>query len=94
MRWDMSVYKDFKFSDRQNIQFRLSGFNFLNHPISSFANYNLSTLDLTAGDPSGSAYGTPQTAISGMQILNASNFGFTAYKYGQRIVELGFKYNF
>jgi hypothetical protein len=94
LRWDMSVYKDFKINDRQNMQFRLSGFNFLNHPLSSFANYNLSSLSLIAGDPAGSSYATPQAAISGVKILNTSNFGYTAYKYGQRIVELGFKYNF
>jgi hypothetical protein len=91
---DLSVYKDFTINDRQNMQFRLSGFNFLNHPITSFNNTNLSALALSAGDCGTCTYTDPEQAEAGMQITNASTFGSTAFKNGQRIVELGFKYNF
>jgi hypothetical protein len=96
---DLSIYKDLKISDRQNLQLRASGFNFLNHPISSFNQNNLSALDLTYADPAcdtttgAGCYYTAQTAISGMTLENAG-FGYTPYKAGVRIVEFGVKYNF
>lgn len=92
--WNMSVYKDFKISDRQNMQFRLSGFNFLNHPISSFDSEDTSRpLSLYMQDPTTSKYTTFQEAIGGLA-PQVSNFGSTSWKAGERIVELGFKYNF
>jgi len=91
---DLSVYKDFKINDRQNMQFRVSGFNFLNHPITSFNNNSLGSLSLTAGDCSTCTYTTPSQALAGVQISNASSFGYTPFRNGVRIVELGFKYNF
>jgi hypothetical protein len=78
---------------------RASGFNFLNHPISSFNNNNLVALDLSFADPTCTAstgagcYYSEQAAISGMQLEN-SGFGSTPYKAGVRIVEFGVKYNF
>jgi hypothetical protein len=93
-KFDLSLYKDVKVNERQNMQFRLSGFNFLNHPITSFNNQNLNSLNLTAGDASGSSYTTMGQALAGIVISNASSFGSTSYKVGVRIVELGFKYNF
>jgi hypothetical protein len=94
-KWDMSIYKDFKISDRQNIQFRGSGFNFLNHPITSFSGLDPSNpLNLQVGDASTSHYTSLQDALNGAKIVNPTIFGGTLYKRGQRIVELGFKYNF
>jgi hypothetical protein len=75
------------------MQFRVSGFNFLNHPLVSFNNSNMSTLSLNAGDAV-TTYTTPQQALAGLAISNAAAFGSTAFKNGVRIVELGFKYNF
>jgi hypothetical protein len=91
---DLSVYKDITISGRQNMQFRLSGFNFLNHPLTSFNNINLSTLYLNAGDCTGCTYTTAGQALAGLSITNAASFGSTAFRNGVRIVELGFKYNF
>jgi len=94
-KWDMSIYKDFKISDRQNIQFRGSGFNFLNHPITSFSGLDPSNpLTIQVGDASTSHYTTLQDALNGATVLNPHIFGGTNYKRGQRIIELGFKYNF
>ena len=96
---DLSIYKDIQMNDRQQIQFRVSGFNFLNHPISSFNNNNLSALDLTFADPScntttgaGCLY-SESAALSALTLENAG-FGYTPYKFGVRIVEFGVKYNF
>jgi hypothetical protein len=91
---DLSIYKDFKINERQTMQLRGSGFNFLNHPLTSFNSQNLSTMYLTAGDPSGSNYTTLTQALENATITNANTFGSTAFKNGVRIVELAFKYNF
>ena len=98
-KWDMSVYKNFTISDRQNIQFRVSGFNFLNHPLTSFANNNLGSLDLVAGNCSSTAtvcptYSTPGQAIQNAVISNAGSFAATPFRNGVRILELALKYNF
>ena len=33
---DLALYKSFKITERQNVQFRVSAFNFLNHPLPQF----------------------------------------------------------
>jgi hypothetical protein len=91
---DLSVYKDFIINERQNMQFRVSGFNFLNHPLTSFNNNNLGSLSLSAGDCTTCTYTTPADALKGATITNASTFGSTSFRNGVRLVELGFKYNF
>ena len=96
---DLSVYKDVQIDDRQSLQFRMSGFNFLNHAIPSFNNNNLAALNLTYEDPpctkatgAGCIY-SQQAAFSGLTLENAG-FGYTPYKFGLRFVEFGVKYNF
>ena len=37
---DLAVFKTFKVTEKQNVQFRVSAFNFLNHPLWSFNNAN------------------------------------------------------
>jgi len=99
---DLSIYKDFKINDRQNMQFRGSGFNFLNHPLTSFNNSNLGTMYLSANDCSTAAqaagtcpkYSSLSQALQNVAITNAGTFGYTSFKNGVRIVELAFKYNF
>jgi hypothetical protein len=77
------------------MQFRLSGFNFLNHPLTSFNNNNLNVLSLDVGNSCATCkYATPTQALANATIINASTFGSTSFKNGVRIVELGFRYNF
>ena len=33
---DLSLFKNFQLSEAKKIQFRVSAFNFLNHPLASF----------------------------------------------------------
>lgn len=93
---DLTVTKDFTLGKQQNMQFRLSGFNFLNHPLTSFNNNNLGVLSLLVGNNCGTncTYSTPTQALANATIINANTFGSTEFKNGVRIVELGFRYNF
>ena len=90
---DLTVQRTFKLREKQNMQFRLAGFNFLNHPLPSFQASNTSALNLTYGLPVGYTASSPQQAFAGAT-QNSNNFGYTPYKQGYRIVEVGARYNF
>jgi hypothetical protein len=50
-KWDMSVFKNFKITEKQNMQFRVDGHNFLNHPLTSFYGNDPSRpLSMSEGD--------------------------------------------
>lgn len=76
---DLSVYKDVQIDDRQTLQFRMSAFNFLNHPISSFNSNNLAALNLTFADPpcntttGAGCFTSQQAAFSGLTLQNAGS---------------------
>ena len=99
---DLSIYKDINFKEGQTVQFRGSGFNFLNHPLTSFNNSNLSTMYLTANDCSAADqaastcphYSSLSQALENTTITNTGTFGYTSFKNGVRIVELALKYTF
>jgi hypothetical protein len=96
---DLSIYKDFQINDKQSLQFRGTGINFLNHPLATFTNNDTSALSLTFQDPACSlttgagCFYSQSAAIGGLALSNAG-FGKTPFKTGARIVELGLKYNF
>jgi hypothetical protein len=39
--WDMGLFKNFQISESKKLQFRINGYNFLNHPLWSFNGTNL-----------------------------------------------------
>ena len=97
---DLSIYKDIPLHEQQSVQLRMSGFNFLNHPLYTFNGANTgNALNLTFADPAcnqttgGGCFYTQQAALAGLQLENAG-FGLTASKTGVRIVEFAVKYNF
>ncbi|HWH58825.1 MAG TPA: carboxypeptidase-like regulatory domain-containing protein [Terriglobales bacterium] len=81
--WDMSIFKNFKISESKNLQFRINGYNFLNHPLYSFPDASNLTLQFVQDPANG--YAITQTN---------SNFGKTTVKQGQRIVEFAVKFYF
>ena len=76
---DMTAIKNFKISEAKNLQFRLAGFNFVNHPLGTFSNKNPQALQLQFQN--------------GMTI-NQGSFGAVTNETGRRQVELGAKYTF
>ncbi len=85
---DLSAQKSFSLPHEQSILFRLSAFNFINHPLTSFTGnftneYSLNLTDLSTNATSGAAKYDPTT-----------RFGFADYKQGRRVAELSLKYSF
>jgi hypothetical protein len=75
---DLSLFKNFNFSEQKKLQFRVSGYNFLNHPITTFVNGD-NNLNLSF-DSSGK--------------LSNSRFGYADWKAGHRIIQLAVKFYF
>jgi hypothetical protein len=75
---DLSLFKNFAVTERQNLQFRFSAYNLPNHPNRSFVNsdQNLRLNFNAAG-----------------QMTN-NRFGYADYKVGRRNIQLGIRYSF
>jgi len=80
---DAGIYKTFHINERNSIQFRAQGFNWLNHPLPGFSGNDPITIKLQT--PNNSSF-TPQ--------VSNSNRGITDTKFGQRVVQFALKYNF
>jgi hypothetical protein len=88
---DLSLYKNFKLTERQNIQFRVSAFNFLNHPLRQFEKTDDTTLRFER--VAGQAADLPLDQVQYTQI-NANFTGKPAYTVGRRVFEFALKYTF
>jgi hypothetical protein len=94
---DLTIQRDIKLKGKKELQFRIAGFNFLNHPISTFSLAGVQNgLNLSFGSPLVNTATTPQQAFSQaiLSTQSAAQFGYTPYKVGLRIVELGARFNF
>jgi hypothetical protein len=80
---DLSIYKTFQFKDRHQIEFRVSSFNFLNHPLPTFCATGCSDLSLQFTTP---AAGTTNS--------NALTTGSPEHTTGYRVVVMMLKYKF
>lgn len=81
---DLTVQKSFNVHEHQNLLFRAAGFNFLNHPLLSFA----------SGDLNLEANNLAYNPEDGTEINNNPNFGKALWHMGHRIMELEVKYTF
>ncbi len=95
MYWDsdLTVTKRFSITERQKVEFRIAGINFMNHDLTSFSNgdANLklnfdSTTHLLDNGNGSSAHACPGPACT--------DFGYADYHRGWRILELSAKYSF
>ncbi len=81
---DLAAYKSFQIREKQDVQFRISAFNWVNHPLSQFSGGNQLQLNYNNNL-------TPNTSS------NSPTQGFLDTKAGghaARILELAVKYNF
>jgi len=77
--WDLGLFKNFQISESKKLQFRVTGYNYLNHPLWSFP---AGTPNLTLGfDGSTGKVNTP-------------NFGSVTDKQGHRVIQLAIKFMF
>jgi hypothetical protein len=86
---DLALYKTFQIHDKQNVQFRISAFNWLNHPLPEFSSGNQLQLRYTVDYPT--------KAITLNTAADSPTWGTLDSKAGtptQRIIEMNFKYNF
>jgi hypothetical protein len=91
---DLTVQRTIHLHEKQELQFRVAGFNFINHPLHSFYGGSAPVnLGLSFGLPTNFTATTPQQAIANA-VENSVNFGYTPYKSGFRILEFGARYNF
>ena len=84
---DLSAQKAITLHKEQNLVFRISAFNFVNHPLQTLANAFNNEYELNFTNPAGTSFAQ-----------NGSNpglgFGTFPYKTGRRVLEVSLKYNF
>jgi hypothetical protein len=84
--WDLGIFKTFRISETKTFQFRLDGYNFLNHSLYSFPGTG-NNLNLIF-DPT-----TLKTTNPAGNQVNP-NFGVATDKQGHRIIQMQFKFIF
>ncbi|MGA7410343.1 MAG: carboxypeptidase-like regulatory domain-containing protein [Bryobacteraceae bacterium] len=85
--WDLGLFKNFQIKESMKLQFRVDGYNFLNHPLWSF---NGSNLGLSINPATLQAYPT----CNGTNASACSDFGEVTQKQGHRIIQLSVHFYF
>jgi hypothetical protein len=93
---DLAIYKDFAFKEHQKIEFRMSAFNFLNHPLWQFNQGGASDVNLNFSTPSSSSCGnSPAPCGLSQTNLNTTTTGSPLFKNNTpRVIEFALKYIF
>jgi len=84
--WDMGIFKNFKITESKSVEFRVNGYNWLNHPLWSLVPGS-SNLNLVI-DP------TTYTTRSANGSSTNPLFGVATDKEGHRIIQFQFKFIF
>lgn len=75
--WDMALFKNFKIHESKTLQFRVDGYNWLNHPLWSFNGANLGlSFDPTTLQQNDPVFGTTTTKQGHRIIQMAVKFTF------------------
>jgi len=96
MYWnsDLAVTKHFKIKEHQDVEFRASAFNFMNHGLLSFTNGD-SNLQLVINDLGQVITGTTCPGTSGgVSCTQQTTFGEATHHVGNRVMELSVKFSF
>jgi hypothetical protein len=93
---DLAIYKDFTFKEHNKIEFRMSAFNFLNHPLPQFGISGNSDINLNFALPSASSCGnSPAPCGVSPTNINAITTGSPLYKNNvPRVIEFALKFMF
>ncbi len=74
---DLALFKNFKFTESRSLQFRIDGYNFLNHPLYSFTGSNLSlSYNPATGKVNNPDFGTTTNTVGNRIIQLAVKFYF------------------
>ena len=82
---DATVVKQINIGERQKLELRAAGFDFLNHALQSFNG---------TGDANLTVSGTNLNAQTGCPGPQCQEFGYADYHFGHRVIEFGAKYSF
>jgi hypothetical protein len=93
---DLAIYKDFVFMEHKKVEFRLSAFNFLNHPLPQFGISGNSDINLNfATSTAGSCGNAPAPCGLSPTNLNTLTTGSPLYKNNvPRVIEFALKFMF
>ncbi|MGA7240531.1 MAG: carboxypeptidase regulatory-like domain-containing protein [Bryobacteraceae bacterium] len=93
---DLAIYKDFHIREKDKVEFRMSAFNFLNHPLPQFGISGNSDINLNFSAPSASSCGNSPAPCGVSQTnLNALTTGMPLYRNNvPRVIEFAVKFLF
>lgn len=97
---DLGVFKNFKITERQTLQFRVQAFNFLNHPLPDFTldgtDLQLNFKCLNNGVQLAGCQPDPLDTSGNTSLVNTNpdTNGKPHYKVGRRVMEFALKYTF
>jgi len=94
MYWntDLTLIKNIKITERQNLELKFAAFNPLNHSLPSFVTAD-SNLHLTFAG-SGTVTTNATDANHPCPGPNCQAFGYADHAFGHRVLEFGAKYSF
>ena len=85
--WDMGIFKSFRITESKSFEFRIMGYNWLNHPLWSFYQAGGNSLTLSINP-------TTFTTTKPDGTQQNPNFGMATDRQGHRIIQMQFKFIF